>query len=208
MASTTHWFLFPQSRMTFDPLWTYGFDMFMFCVNAASITTPFASLPLPPLPSPPLSSPLLYSSFPPFSQAGGVHLGGALAPQGGPGVPQYAAMGQCGAPLGRRRAQHQHPPPPAPHQVLHHCLQVRAHPAVQQHFIIMTVNMVHSGTVVVTIISSSQQVSAGLHLQMKVISSLMRLRSSAKRVSFLKVVAFLLLAEREIAQSVAFIYKS
>lgn len=50
-ASSTHWFLFPQSRMTFDPLWRYGFDMFMFCVNAASITTPFASLPLPSLPS-------------------------------------------------------------------------------------------------------------------------------------------------------------
>lgn len=36
----------------------------------------------------------------------------------------------------------------------------------------------------------------------------MRLRSSAKHVSFLKVVAVLLLVEREITQSVAFIYKS
>lgn len=46
---------------------------------------------------------------------------------------------------------------------------MRAHPAVQQHFIIMTVNMVHSGTVVVVIISSGEWVSVGLRLQMKVV---------------------------------------
>lgn len=105
-----------ELRPSVEPFCSYHFDMFMLCVNAALIRTPFASFLLPPLPSPIL-------------QAGRVQLWGALAPQGGPGVPQHSAMAQCTAPL-RRRAQQQHPTSAAPHQVLHYCLQVRAQPAV------------------------------------------------------------------------------
>lgn len=72
----------------------------------------------------PASSPLLSQMSPP-SQAGGEQLGGALAPQGGPGAPQHQVMAQCAAPLPFCRGQWQHPAPPSPHQVLYYCLQVR-----------------------------------------------------------------------------------
>lgn len=101
--------------------------MFMLCVNAAPIKTPFASCYC-------LTSPffpyLFTSSSSPILQAGGVQLRGALAPQGGPGVPQHPAMAQRTAPLRRRRARQQQPTPAASHQVLHYCLQVRAQPAI------------------------------------------------------------------------------
>lgn len=73
-------------------------------------------------PAPPT---LLFQISHTFSQAGGGQLRGALAPQGGPGAPQHPARAQCAAPLSFCRAQRQHPTPPAPHQVLHYCLQVR-----------------------------------------------------------------------------------
>lgn len=60
----------------------------------------------------------------PVFQVGGGRLRGAPAPQGGAGVPQHPAMAQRAPPLQLHRAQRQHPPTAAPHQVLYYHLQV------------------------------------------------------------------------------------
>lgn len=61
----------------------------------------------------------------PAFQTGGGQLRGALASQGGPGAPQHQTMAQCTPPLQFQRGKQQHTTPTTPHQVLHHCVQVR-----------------------------------------------------------------------------------